>query len=150
MGFSAVVIDLKAGRSILDIIWNGVSSDAQAKVAQSQLESVGKREKEGQMTSTEAAAEKKKILDRLREEAASMAQEDATGFFDNIALAFKATTNGKGMIATKNEQIATDTERYFKELLAAVNNVNSKPATAIISRNQMEMHGIDGRVIKPK
>jgi hypothetical protein len=148
-GFSAVVIDLKAGRSILDILWNGVSSDAQAKVAQSQLQSVATREKEGQMTSTEAATEKKKILDRLKEEAASMAKEDATGMFDSIALSFKSSLKGEGFLKTQNDQIASDTEKYFKELLAAVNNVNSKPATAIISRNQMDMHGIDGKVKGP-
>lgn len=148
MGFSAVVIDLKAGRGILDILWNGVSSDAQAKVAQSQLASVATREKEGQMTSTEAATEKKKILDRLREEAASMAMEDSTGIFDTIALSFKSAMKGEGILKTKNDQVSTDTEKYFKELLAAVNNINSKPIKAEISRNQMEMHAINGKAIK--
>lgn len=150
MGFSAVVIDLKAGRGILDILWNGVSSDAQAKVAQSQLESVKTRESEGKMTSEEASVERKKINDRLREEAFNMAKEDATGMFDSIALSFKSAFKGQGFAKTQNDQIASDTEKYFKELLAAVNTINSKPATAIISRNQMDVHGIDGKVPKPK
>lgn len=150
MGFSAVVIDLKAGRGILDIIWNGVSSEAQAKVAKSQLESVATREKEGQMTSTEASTEKNKILSRLKEEASSMALEDSTGFFDSIALSFKSAMKGEAFLKTKSEQVSSDTGKYFKELIDAVNNSNNKSVKAIISNSDLERWAIDTKPIKTK
>ena len=148
--FSAIVIDLKNGKSLAEIFFNGgASTEAQTQLAQSQLASVATREKEGQMTPTEVASERKKIRDRLGEEALTLAKKDATGMFDSIALAFKSTFKGEALLKTKDDQIKSDTDKYFKELLDAVNNVNSKPATAIISRNQMDMHGIDSKVKGP-
>jgi hypothetical protein len=147
--FSAVVIDLKNGKSIVDILFNGVSAESQAKVAQSQMQNIDKRAKEGDITAADVAAEKKKIMQGLASEADTKAKGDLnflTKGFDYLYGAMDPTATKEDYEKTRKDNLR---DEYYKEMVAALNKIATNPVPAVLSRNQMDMHSINGKVQKP-
>ena len=144
--FSAVVIDLKNGKSIVDILFNGVSTEAQAKVAESQMASVGKRVKGGEMTEAEAKAENKRIMEGI----ASDANKNAKGDLNFLTKGFDYLYGAMDPTATKEDYEKVRVEKlrdeYYKEMITELKKIATQPVPAVLSTNQLNQHFADNKV----
>lgn len=143
-GFSAVVIDLKNGKSILDILWGGVSTEAQVEVAQSQMANINKRTGNNDMTATDSEAENKKILQGLISEANSKAKKDTSGWLDETMVGLEALLDPKkDYNQVKADVDLRNTEKYYKQMIDALNKIATQPVNAVLSQSVLNQYLVD-------
>lgn len=135
--FSAVVIDLKNGKSIVDILFNGVSAESQANVARSKMQNIDEKAKKDGMIPADVTAEKKKIMEGLYSQADTKAKGDLnfiTEAFDNI-YGFMDTKNTKDDYEKMRKDNLRD--EYYKEMVAVLNKIATQPVPAVISHSSL-------------